>query len=435
MNHLKLNTNLQGLRQFLILWSSQALSSLGSSMTSFALIIWSYEQEGSALATALLTVCSYAPYVLLSVFAGVLSDRWSKKRTLMTCDALAAASTCAVWLLLASGRLRVWHLYLINGFNGTMNAFQQPASEVVTSLLSPREQFQKTAALKSFSNSLVTILTPAFATALFSLAGMGTVIVFDLATFLAAFLTLALVIRIPEPNGKREPEASFFASALAGIRFLRQNKGILYLILFLAAINLTAAMYEAALPAMALSRNGGSQAALGAVSTCSGLATLAGSLAAALLPAPKSRVRVITASLMVSMCTENFFLALGRSAPVWCLGAVLGWIGIPLMNANLDALMRTHIPVAMQGRVYAVRNALQFFTIPVGYLVSGFLIDWVLEPFMAGQTPGAFLLRIFGTGKGSGAALLFFLLGILGASTCLYFGRNREIWRLEEIEK
>ena len=55
---------------FLRLWSTQTFSALGSSMTSFALVIWAYEQSGSALSTALLSICSYAPYVLLSIFAG-----------------------------------------------------------------------------------------------------------------------------------------------------------------------------------------------------------------------------------------------------------------------------------------------------------------------------------------------------------------------------
>lgn len=75
---------------------------------------------------------------------------------------------------------------------------------------------------------------------------------------------------------------------------------------------------------------------------------------------------------------------------VWCVGAVLGWLPIPLMNANLDVLFRTHIPVKMQGRVYAARNSLQFFTIPLGYLLGGALVDTVFEPFMAGKHPKAF---------------------------------------------
>lgn len=88
---------------------------------------------------------------------------------------------------------------------------------------------------------------------------------------------------------------------------------------------------------------------------------------------------------------------------VWCVGAVLGWLPIPLMNANLDVLFRTHIPVKMQGRVYAARNSLQFFTIPLGYLLGGALVDTVFEPFMAAQTPESLFCCLFGIGEGSGA--------------------------------
>ncbi|MFA6907017.1 MAG: hypothetical protein WCQ62_12375, partial [Sphaerochaeta sp.] len=60
------------LQAFLLLWITQSFSQLGSSLTSFALILYLYEKSGSALSTALLSVCSYAPYILLSMFAGAL---------------------------------------------------------------------------------------------------------------------------------------------------------------------------------------------------------------------------------------------------------------------------------------------------------------------------------------------------------------------------
>lgn len=77
-------------------------------MTSFALVIWAYEQSGSALSTALLSICSYAPYVLLSIFAGALSDRWNKKGTMLICDAAAALTTVGVLVLLSTDALCVW---------------------------------------------------------------------------------------------------------------------------------------------------------------------------------------------------------------------------------------------------------------------------------------------------------------------------------------
>ena len=112
------------------------------------------------------------------------------------------------------------------------------------------------------------------------------------------------------------------------------------------------------------------------------------------------------------------------------VGAALGWIAIPLMNANLDVVMRTSIPVEMQGRVYAARNTLQFFTIPLGYVLGGWLVDAVFEPLMAQQT--GWITRVFGTGLGSGAALLFFVLAWTGVITCLVFRRDRHILALDE---
>ncbi|MDE7279867.1 MAG: MFS transporter, partial [Oscillospiraceae bacterium] len=156
---MKLN-ELKSLRSFFILWLTQSLSTLGSAMTGFALVIVLYQSSGSALATAMLSVCSYAPYVLMSIFAGALSDRWNKKATMLVCDSLAAVSTLAVLILFKTGSLEPWHLYIINALGGLMNTVQQPASEVATTLLTPEKYYQKTSGMRSFSNSLVTILTP-----------------------------------------------------------------------------------------------------------------------------------------------------------------------------------------------------------------------------------------------------------------------------------
>ena len=399
-----------GLRMFFIVWSTQNLSILGSSMTSFALVIWSYQQKGSALTTALLSVCSYAPYVLLSIFAGTLGDRWDKRRTMAVCDSLAGLTTVAVLFLLRTGRLEIWHLYVLNALGGLMSTIQNPVSEVFVTLLTPKEQVQRVSGLLSLSGSLVSLLSPVFA---------------------AAVGTMVFAVRLPEAPAPAE-RPSPLRSAAEGLGWLAANRGVLDLILFLAAINLIASMYNAALPAMLLSRPGGGEAVLGLVETVTGLANLAGSLLAASLPAPKSRVRVICNCLLVSMSTENLLLALGRGPGVWCLGAVLGWTLIPVVNTNMNALLRLRIPVEMQGRVYAARNTLQFFTIPVGYLLGGVLVDRFFEPLMAAQEPGSPLAALLGTGKGSGAAALFLVIAGAGAAVCLLFRRDRHLWELEE---
>lgn len=127
------------LRAFLILWAGQAFSALGSAMTAYALVIWSYPAEGSALTTALLMVSSYTPYILLSVFAGAFSDRWNQEEDHAGMRQRAALTTVAVLALLQAGRLAIWHIYLINAVNGLMNSVQQPASEVAVTRVLPRD--------------------------------------------------------------------------------------------------------------------------------------------------------------------------------------------------------------------------------------------------------------------------------------------------------
>ena len=409
------------LKPYLMLWSTQALSALGSGMTSYALVLWLYLRSGSALETALLSVSSYAPYVIMSIFAGALSDRWNKKRTMLVCDLLAALSTVIVLLLIKADALSAWHLYVLNALNGLMNTIQQPASEVAATLLIPKDYYQKTSGLRSFSQSLKSILTPILATALFAFAGIDLVIAVDLVTFAIAFLTLLLFIRIPESDVSKQAKEKLLTAARKGIVWLRENPLILTLILYLAFINLVASIYNAALPAMLLSKQNGGETVLGFVNTCIGIATLAGSVLVTLLPVPKNRIKVISLTLLLSMSSENFLLAFGKIPLIWCIGAVLGWLFIPLMNANLDVIFRSSIPLDMQGRVYSCRNTLQFFTIPIGFLLGGLLVDKVFEPLMAVQSVGSLLVSLFGENKGSGAAMLFFVIGIAGVLVCLIF--------------
>ncbi len=409
------------LKPFLILWSTQSLSQLGSAMTSFALTLWLFEKTGSALSTALLGVCSYGPYVLMSVFAGTLCDRWDKKRTMLVCDGLAACCSVAVLALLRLDALRPAHLYVLNAVTGLMNTVQSPASDVALTLITPKARYQRASALRSFSGSLVTLLHPMLAAALFALAGMEGVILVDLSTFALAALTLAFFVPIPAAEPDRSGGESLLAGAKAGLAWLRRNGLILTLILFMAGVNLVASAFDAALPAYVLSSPNGGEGALGAVSSCAGLATLAGSLLAAALPPPRDRVRTIWWTTLFSLGTENFILAFTGTPLWWCLAQAVGWSVIPVMNANLDVILRGTIPPSMQGRVYACRNALQFFTIPLGLFAGGFLVDRVCGPLTA--DPEGPLAQLFGAGGNPGPALTMFTLALLGAAVCLAFRR------------
>ncbi len=408
------------LKNFYILWGSQSLSQLGSSITAFALTLWLYQKTGSALSTAALTICSYAPYVLVSIFAGALTDRFDKKKTMLICDTFAALTTVIVFFLYRSNTLAIWHLYAINAVSGLMNTVQQPASEVAMSMIIPRKYYQKSSALRNLSRSTISILNPLVATAFFSCAGLDLCIAFDLVTFLIAFVALAGWIHFPET--KKKEQDSVLAMAKEGFDFLRKTPMVFTILLFMAGVNLIASAFDATLPGYIIPNPKGGMEVLGIVTSVSGIAMVAGSLIASVMPKPKNRVKVIFVTMLFSLGTENFILTFSREPVLWCIGQFIGWILVPIMSTNLEVVLRNSIPLELQGRVYACRNTLQFFTIPIGLFLGGFMVDQVCEPFMADLARQSVFHMLFGSGKGSGAALVIFVLGVSGTMMCLLAG-------------
>lgn len=413
---------LNQLKDFLILWSTQSVSQLGSSITAFALTLWLYEKTGSSLSTAALTICSYAPYVLMSIFAGALTDRFDKKKTMLVCDVLAVLCTITVFVLFNTNHLMVWHLYALNAVSGLMNTVQQPASEVAMTVIIPKKYYQKASGLQSFSRSVISILNPLIAAALYSFIGLNGVIAVDVGSFAVAFTALLFFIKIPESSSKKEE--SVLVLAKEGLGFLKDNPMILTLILFMSGVNLVASAFDATLPGYILPNPNGGQAVLGIVTSFSGVAMILGSLIVSVLPKPKDRIKVVYLTMLFSLGAENFLMAFSREPVLWCIGQIIGWILVPIMDANLNVIFRSTIPVELQGRVYACRNTLQFFTIPIGLFLGGFMVDKICEPFMAAYGNLPFLKTLFGTGKGSGAALMMFLLGVCGSLICIITGRK-----------
>ena len=419
------------LKNFLILWSTQSVSQLGSSITAFTLTLWLYETTGSSLSTAALTICSYAPYVLMSIFAGALTDRFDKKKTMLVCDLFAVLCTIVVFGLFHTNQLMIWHLYALNIISGLMNTVQQPASEVAMTLIIPEAYYQKTSGLRSLSRSLISILNPLIATALYSFAGLNGVVAADVGSFIIAFTALQFFIQIPESKNARKE--SIFLLAKEGLGFLKNNPMIMTLLLFLSGINLISSAFDATVPGYVLPNPKGGQTILGIVTSCSGAAMMIGSLIVSVLPKPKDRVKIVYLTMLFSMGTENFILAFSREPILWCIGQIIGWLFVPVMSTNLEVILRGSIPVELQGRVYACRNTVQFFTIPIGLFLGGFMVDNICEPFMVKCGDLSILKMLFGTGKGSGAALMMFILGVSGSLICIIVGKKLKKYHYNEV--
>jgi MFS family permease len=396
-------------------------------MTNFSLIIWVYAQKGTASSITLLSICSFLPSILFCFIAGTIADKWDKKRIMLLSDSMAALGTITVLVLYSTSSLQIWHLYIINFMLSFMNAFQAPASYVATSLLVPKQHYVRVSGLQSLSASIITILAPALGGALLAFSGLKIVLIVDLAAFAIAFTTLLLFITIPKIEHEAEKvKESFIKSCVVGIDFLREHSALLKIILFFAFINLIAKMGGyGMLPALILSRTGGDQITLGFVESAVGIGTLVGSVLVTLMKPVKNRTKIVFFSCGISFLLGDVGQSLSRSLVFWVIATFTSNIPMAFLNANMTAIMRTNIPIKMQGRVFSARDTIQYSTIPIGLFLGGIFADHVFEPLMASTSPVQKVLSVlFGTGKGSGIAVIFFIIGMTGFITSFLCLRN-----------
>lgn len=420
--------NLLKSKKFVLFWLSQSVSQLGSAMTSYALMIWVFKETQSAMAVSMIAFCTYLPMVIISVFAGSFVDANSKKMILVYSDFIAAVCTCVVGALIVSGSLQVWHIYVVNSVIGFMNAFQTPASSVALGLIVPQSEYDKASGLSSFSTSLITVVMPMLATVIVSFWGMEIIIVVDFITFLIAWIILLFFIKIPEKQQVKKE--SLFKTMKPGFDFLKREKGIAYLVISMATINFFSNItYENILTSMILARSNSDDIALGIVSGLLGAGGMIGGIMIAFVSIQKNVVKVIYISGAVSFLLGDFLMGIGNHVIWWGIAALAASIPIPFMIAGQNVILYKKVPYHIQGRVFAVKNALQSCTIPIGILLGGYLADHVFEPLMKNHDI-PILTGILGNNAGSGMALMFMMTSVLGCISCVCWYFNKELQKL-----
>ena len=224
-------------RPFLLLWTGQTISLVGSSLTSFAMGIWIYQHTGKVLDFAGMLAVTTLPLVLLAPWAGTIADRMDRRRVILAADGAAALCTGVLAALLWHDSLAIWHLYLLGAVSAGATMFQTPAYQALTASVLPVDQLPRASGLIGISHNMVGLLAPSLAAALMGLAGLQSVVMVDLLTFclgtalaLKVFSTLApLAIKAQPFSGVARHVAADFAEVL---RFFRHNRPMLALLVY-----------------------------------------------------------------------------------------------------------------------------------------------------------------------------------------------------------
>lgn len=422
------------LKNFYIFTIGQFISQFGSRMTSYGFTLWIYKTTNSVFYTSLVTLCYLVPEILFNFIAGTLSDKWDKKTVLKVSDSFAGVLSFVTLILLIFGKLKFQYIFIINILLGIADSFQVPTSEVVISLIVSKKDYIKTSGIRSFFESFLDIFVPILSVSIYVLWGLKVIIIIDLMTFIFAYLTLIIFVKIPKLQISDKKE-NFINDFILGIKYLLSMKDILALIFFMGFINLVYGIYSTALAPMVLLRNGNNDFQLGIVTSMIGIAGLVGSMILKFFPKFKNYSVLLTNIMIFSFGICNFSLGIGKNYIIWVVGIFLGNILVPLLLANVDYLTRVRIPIELQGRVFSARNTIQYLFLPIGIFLSGFLNDFVFYPIIKDNSLLLENLSFLGENSQEiSVALLYIFIGFLGIIGSIIFRNNKNFKNLNKID-
>ena len=212
--------------KFLLLWTGELVSAIGSGLTSFGLGVYVFQQTGMASATALVTLLAFAPGLILGVPAGVLADRYDRRLLMILGDGLSALGLLFILL---------WQICVGVTISSVFSSLLDPAYKAtVTDLLTP-EQYTKASGLVGVAGSAKYLISPVLAGLLLTISDIRLLLLLDTATFFLT-VTATLVVRKGIDSRKTMEKKSFTREFSEGWNAITQKKGVLVLVILSSAI-------------------------------------------------------------------------------------------------------------------------------------------------------------------------------------------------------
>jgi len=367
-------------RDFRLMWIGACTSSIGTWMQIVAQGWLIYRLSHSAFLLALDQFLGGIPIFLFSLIGGVVADRVERRKILLGSQYVQMATAGLLTILVATGLVHVWHILCLSFISGLAQAFGGPAYQALIPTLVDKDDMPNAIALNSIQFNVAVMVGPALAGQ--ALAKLGEKWCFGLnaLSFLAPIVSLSLITTRFLPMKTTE---SMFVSLKQGIQFARKQNSMEALILLAFCMTSLSMPMRTYIPVFVKDIFRRGPETYGNLLSLMGLGSIFGSLTIASAGNFKRKGRVALVALMLLGASISAF-ALSKSVPF--SGVILILVGASMMAvfATVNSLVQLITTNEMRGRVMSVYNVAFRGGMPMGNLLSGWLVPVFTAPVVLG---------------------------------------------------
>ena len=366
-------------RNYRLFFGGQTISLVGTWMQQVALSWMVYRLTNSVFLLGVMGFVTQIPTFILTPIAGVIADRYPRHRILVITQVLAMLQALILAVLVVTGAITIWHIFVLGIFIGLVNAFDIPIRQAFTvEMIEGREDLGNAIALNSSMFNFARLLGPAIAGILISLIGEGGCFLLNAVSYLAVIISL-LAMRII-PRRIEFKNVPVFSELKDGLKYAFGFKPIKHILLLLALVSLTGVPYQLLMPVFARDIFHGGPRTLGFLVAMSGLGAFSGTI---YLAAKKT---VIGLGRNIVQATALFglgIISLSLSRVFWLslLFTFIAGFGIMVQMAASNTILQTIVDEDKRGRLMSLYTMAFMGTAPLGSLWAGSLASHIGAPY------------------------------------------------------
>jgi len=407
--------NQKTLKNYMYFWFGQLFSLLGSLVVYFVIFVWITDVTKSPLMLSLASLINLIPLLILTPFAGVISDRLNRKMIIIVVDSLQAFLTIILTIFFIFDSAEIWLVFMFLGFRSICQAFHQPTVMAILPSMVPQNKLGRVNGIRYLFLGIIQFIGPAVGATLLFFVEIKFILWIDVITFFIALVPLLTLKLPPRQISKSNVEGkSFVKDFKEGIMVMKNVPGLLtIMIIAMVLVMLTQ-------PLMVLSTffikyiHGGDNFTLAIIQ----MIMQGGMILGALIPFFKKRWKNKMRILFIGMVAINIGYLVHALAPIGffpLIGAgafIMGFI-MPVINIIVMTVVQTTVPHNKMGRVSSILSTLMMIGSPLGAILAGTLSGII------------------------GVSFLYFLCAILGIiiATIPYFFTNIRHIDYDNMEK